>query len=164
MKTLVVTIEFLVFSALLCCAVWIFMCASLMVWICMNPLIHTSNITNSSLDGTVSHTQTAPCCLGGFCLFLYIFFPPGPLVFVCSLSLSHCLIVRRLKGIGLILITHGNTLTSPLLSLHWSLVPKPLTSYWQGAPNSASVCVCVHALSYRRWHAVEICWVGDLSR
>lgn len=68
--------------------------------------------------------------------------------FFNPLSLSHCLIVCRIEGIGLILITHCNTLTSPLLSLHWSLVPKPLTSYWQGAQNSASVCVhaCVELM------------------
>lgn len=132
---LVVTIEFFsVYSAL---PLGAYLCVQ--PWYTDSVLSHTSNIINSSSHAAVCLTQKSSCRLEGFCLFLDMFFC---LYLFGALSLSHCFIVCRLEGIGLILITHSNTLTSPLLSLHWSLVPKPLTSYWQGAPNSASVCVC----------------------
>lgn len=86
-----------------------------------------------------------------FCLFLHLFYILRHLssflyLFSVHSPFSHCLIVCRLEGIGLILITRSSTLTSPLLSLHWSLVPKPLTSYWRGPQNSASPCVCAELL------------------
>lgn len=55
--------------------------------------------------------------------------PPAPLAVHCGLPFFQHLIVCRREGVGLILITHSSTLTSPLLSGCWSLVTKPSTSY-----------------------------------
>lgn len=127
--------------------------------------LHESRSSEQALVHTLNKHSAA--CLAkmsdGRLLLISVNFLSAYICFFSwALSLSRCFIVCRLEGIGLILITHTNILTSPLLSLHWSLVPKPLTSYWQKGRELCiyvSVYAYIHPLSYRRWHAVEI---GDL--
>lgn len=127
---------------------------SCLVFSCVNTgqqphsFLHTSGTINTI------HTPPHTPCYVESCLFLY-FLASLSQFFVHVLSLSQRFIVCRIEGTGVISITHSNTLTSPLLSLHWSLVPKPLAPYWQGPPNFACRCACVRActMSYCKSHA-----------
>lgn len=87
--------------------------------------IHTSDKRNTQQqDAHKSHGVFKASAY--FPTFSHLF-----LSFCCVhvLSLSQRFIVCRIEGTCVISISHGNALTSPLLSLRGSLVPEPFTSY-----------------------------------